>query len=79
MSILTLVSKEKYKQRILICKDCDKIKKKTMQCSVCNCFMLIKAYCDEVSEIKIYCPHPEGSKWEKYEIISQNNGSQCDT
>ena len=67
------VSREDYDKRINECKSCDKYS--GGRCSICNCFMKVKAWMATAT-----CPHPDGSKWPKIElpVISGKKGcSSC--
>jgi len=49
--------KDRFK-RMQICIACDKFIHKTRECSVCNCYIPLKA-----AFKKNKCPHPSGNKW----------------
>ena len=58
----------KPKEKLNICKQCNKWKPRTRQCEVCGCFMDLKAL------LKKRCPHPDGDKWKiKYKQKIGNN------
>jgi len=41
--MISIATKDLYKERISICKSCEHYSKLTMQCKVCKCFMFVKA------------------------------------
>ena len=64
MSIL--VERKTFVNRINICKECERFRPKTNRCSVCGCFMNVKAWMHKNIDGKLVtCPHPKGNKWIK--------------
>jgi hypothetical protein len=61
LKIETMFAKrrEKAKERLDICKDCDRYNSVTTQCNVCNCFMKAKTLWPNAE-----CPQ---GKWKLYE------------
>ena len=57
-----LVEKKIFDKRIKSCSMCNKYK--NSRCSVCGCFMHVKAWIHRNMDGKLVtCPHPEGNKW----------------
>jgi hypothetical protein len=51
------VSKEKYKERIKVCTECNSYNEKLNQCNECGCFLILKAFIKSTT-----CPL---NKWPK--------------